>query len=44
MLGTVQRGAEIGALALSAAGVYAQVNCGSIKSIDQNKAKSALKK
>lgn len=42
MLGTIQRGLEIGALAISDAGVYAQINAGAVKSLDQSKVKACL--
>lgn len=42
MLGTVQRGAELGALGLSPAGVYAQINAGAIRSLDQRKTRAAI--
>lgn len=42
MLGTVQRGMEIGALVRSPAGVYAQVNQGAVKTLDQRKALKAI--
>lgn len=42
MLGTVQRGMEIGALARSTAGVLAQINAGAVRSLDQRKAQAAL--
>lgn len=42
MLGTVQRQMEIGALALSPVGIYAQINAGSIKSLDQRKVLASL--
>ena len=42
MLGTVQRGMEVGALARSPAGILAQVNAGAIRSLDQRKARAAL--
>ena len=42
MLGTVQRGMDIGALARSPAGVLAQVNAGAVRSLDQRKARAAL--
>lgn len=42
MLGTVQRGLDIGALALSQAGVYAQINAGAVNSLDQRKVAAAL--
>jgi len=37
MVGTVQRGMEIGALAKSPIGVYAQINAGAIQPLPQNK-------
>lgn len=42
MLGTVQRGMEIGALARSPAGLLAQLNAGAVQVLDQRKAVSAL--
>lgn len=42
MLGTVQRGIEIGALALSPAGVYAQINAGAVRALDQRKVLAAM--
>lgn len=42
MLGTVQRGMEIGALAKSPAGLLAQVNAGAVRALDQRKARAAL--
>ena len=42
MLGTVQRGMDIGALARSPAGILAQVNAGVVRSLDQRKARAAL--
>jgi len=42
MLGTVQRGLEIGALAKSPAGLYAQINAGAVRSLDQRKVLAAL--
>lgn len=42
MVGTIQRQMEIGALALSPAGVYAQINAGSIKSLDKRKVLASL--
>jgi hypothetical protein len=42
MLGTIQRGMDIGALALSAAGVYAQINAGCVRNLDQHKTMAAL--
>lgn len=42
MLGTVQRGMEIGALGLSPAGIYAQINAGAIRPLDQRKVAACL--
>ena len=42
MIGTVQRGMEIGALGLSHAGLYAQINAGAVRSLDQRKIAAAL--
>lgn len=42
MLGTVQRGMEIGALARSPAGILAQVNAGAVRALDQRKAQAAI--
>lgn len=42
MLGTIQRGMEIGALAESPAGIFCQINAGVIRSLDQRKARAAL--
>lgn len=42
MLGTVQRGPEIGALGKSPAGIYAQINAGEVRSLDQRKVCAAL--
>lgn len=42
MLGTVQRGMEIGALAKSPAGLLAQVNAGAGRAPAQRKARAAL--
>ena len=42
MLGTIQRDMEIGALALSPAGIYAQINAGAVLTLDQRKIKAAL--
>lgn len=42
MLGTVQRGMEIGALARSPGGQLAQLNAGAVRSLDQRKAEAAL--
>jgi len=42
MLGTVQLGMEIGALARSPAGLLVQVNSGAVRSLDQRKALAAL--
>lgn len=42
MLGTIQRGMEIGALARTQAGLLVQVNAGAIRALDQRKALAAL--
>ena len=42
MIGTIQRGVEIGALALSPVGIYAQINAGAAKPLDQAKVKASL--
>ena len=42
MLGTVQRGMEIGALARSTVGILSMVNAGAVRSLDQRKAQAAL--
>ena len=42
MLGTVQRGLEIGALARTQAGLLVQVNAGAVRMLDQRKAQAAL--
>lgn len=42
MLGTVQRGMEIGALGRAANGIYAMINAGCVKSLDQCKVKAAI--
>ena len=42
MLGTVQRGMEVGALARTQAGLLVQVNAGAIRALDQRKALAAL--
>ena len=43
MLGTVTRGiGDTGALAVSPAGVYCQVNAGAVRGLDQRKVVSAL--
>ena len=42
MIGTIQRGLEIGALALSPVGIYCQVNAGAVLSLDQRKVLAAL--
>ena len=42
MLGTVQRGLELGALARSPTGQLAQLNGGAVRSLDQRKAEAAL--
>ncbi len=43
MLGTVQRGLEIGALARTRAGLLVQLNAGSVRALDQRKAEAALR-
>lgn len=42
MLGTVQRGMKVGALARTPAGLLVQVNAGAIRALDQRKALAAL--
>lgn len=42
MIGTIQRGVGIGALALSPVGIYCQVNAGGILALDQRKVLAAL--
>lgn len=42
MLGTVQRGMEIGALARTQAGLLVQVNAGAVRMLDQRRASAAL--
>jgi hypothetical protein len=42
MLGTIQRGMEIGALGRSAVGVLAMLNAGAVSVLDQRKARAAL--
>lgn len=42
MLGTVQRGMEVGALARTQAGLLVQVNAGAVRMLDQRKAEAAL--
>ena len=42
IIGTIQRNMEIGALGLSPAGIYAQINAGVIRSLDQRKVKACL--
>lgn len=42
MLGTVQRGLEIGALARTQAGLLVQLNAGAVRALDQRKAQAAL--
>ena len=42
MLGTVQRGMEIGAMARTQAGLLVQVNAGAVRVLDQRKALAAL--
>ena len=42
MIGTIQRGLAIGALALSPVGIYCQVNAGAIRALDRRKVLAAL--
>lgn len=42
MVGTIQRDMEIGALAVSPVGLYAQINAGAVKMLDQRKVKAAF--
>lgn len=42
MLGTVDRGGNTGALARSSIGVYAQINAGVVRALDQRKVQAAL--
>ena len=42
MIGTIQREMEIGALGLSPAGIYAQINAGAVKALDQRKVMACL--
>ena len=42
MLGTVQRGMEIGALARTRAGLLVLVNAGAVRALDQRKSIAAL--
>lgn len=42
MLGTVQRGLEIGALARTQAGLLVQLNAGAVRMLVQHKAEAAL--
>jgi len=44
MIGTIQRAMEIGALALSPVGVYAQINAGAVRALDQRKVIAAISK
>lgn len=44
MIGTVQRELEIGALALSPIGVYAQINAGVVRALDQIKVCASITK
>lgn len=44
MLGTVQRGMDIGALGRSPAGVHVQINAGSVKALDQRKVQAAIER
>ena len=42
MIGTIQRGLDIGALAKSPMGVYCQINTGAVRALDQRKVLAAL--
>lgn len=42
MLGTVQRGMSIGALGLSPAGIYAQINAGVVQPLNQRKVAACI--
>jgi hypothetical protein len=42
MLGTIQRGMEIGALGESPAALLAQINAGAVRALEQRKARAAL--
>ena len=42
MLGTIQRGMEIGALAITDAGIYVMLNAGLSKKLDQRKVRAAI--
>ena len=42
MMGTIQRGMEIGALARSPVGLYAKINAGTVRSLDQRKLLAAI--
>ncbi len=42
MLGTIQRGMSIGAIAESPAALLAQVNAGAVRALDQRKARAAI--
>lgn len=42
MLGTVQRGMQIGALARTQSGLLVQINAGAVRMLDQRKASAAL--
>lgn len=42
MVGTIQRGFEIGALALLPVGIYAQINAGVVRSLDHRKVIACL--
>ena len=42
MLGTVQRGMEVGALARTQAGLLVQVNAGAVRALDQRKVEAAM--
>lgn len=42
MIGTIQRGVYIGALAISPEGIYAQINAGVVRALDQRKIVAAV--
>lgn len=42
MIGTIQRGFDIGALGKSPIGIYAQLNAGALRVLDQRKTLAAL--
>ena len=42
MIGVIERGAEVGALGVPPAGVYAIVNAGAVRQVDQRKVVAAI--